>query len=268
MVKKVYLWKNLQIGFYKERRGYMEEKFKSDYFYYRLYGDYALFTDPVTKGGGEKFTYQIPTYQALKGITEQIYWKPSLLYYIDSVKVVKKIQTETKGIRTPLKNGNNDLNYYTYLRNVEYLVQFHFEWNENRPELSDDWNEIKHEQIILRSMSKGGRRDIFLGTRECIGYIERLRKEQFEAASTYYNGKKISFGIMFHSFTYPDEVTEKDSENVLISNFTDIKMDNGQIDFIRPEECQIHHNLRDYAFKSFGKENMIPVEKEFNLLSD
>ncbi|NLP34205.1 MAG: type I-C CRISPR-associated protein Cas5 [Clostridiales bacterium] len=245
----------------------MKEKFKSDYFYYRLYGDYALFTDPVTKGGGEKFSYQIPTYQALKGITEQIYWKPSLRYYIDSVKVIKKIQTETKGIRTPLKNGSNDLNYYTYLRDVEYLVQFHFEWNENRPELCEDWNEIKHEQIILRSMSKGGRRDIFLGTRECIGYIERLRKEQFETASTYYDGKKISFGIMFHSFIYPDEITEKDSENVLISNFTDIKMDNGQINFIRPEECHVKHNLREYGYKSFSKENMKSVEEEFNLLS-
>ena len=47
----------------------MGEGFKSDPFYYRLYGDYALFTDPVTKGGGEKYTYQVPTYQAIKGIT-------------------------------------------------------------------------------------------------------------------------------------------------------------------------------------------------------
>ncbi|MFU0827104.1 MAG: hypothetical protein ACFWTJ_06125 [Lachnoclostridium sp.] len=62
------------------------EEFKSKPFYYRLYGDYALFTDPVTKGGGEKYTYQVPTYQALKGITEQLYWKPTLVYYIDSVK--------------------------------------------------------------------------------------------------------------------------------------------------------------------------------------
>lgn len=40
-----------------------------------VYGKYGLFTDPVTKIGGEKFTYQIPTYQALKGIVESIYWK-------------------------------------------------------------------------------------------------------------------------------------------------------------------------------------------------
>ena len=246
----------------------MTEKFMSNHFYYRLYGEYALFTDPVTKGGGEKFTYQIPTYQALKGITEQVYWKPSLHIYIDSVKVMNKIQTETKGMRTPLKNGKNDLNYYTYLRDVEYLVEFHFEWNENRPELSADWNEIKHEQIILRSLSKGGRRDIFLGTRECIGYIERLREEQFKAAPTYYDGKKLSFGIMFHSFTYPDETIKKDSGNVLISNFTDIRMDNGQIYFVKPEQCQIRHSLREYGYKTFNKETMTSVEDEFNLLAN
>lgn len=31
----------------------------------------------------------------------------------------------------PLKmNGENDLAYYTYLRNVCYQVRAHFEWNE------------------------------------------------------------------------------------------------------------------------------------------
>ena len=37
---------------------------------FKVWGRYALFTDPVTKIGGEKCTYQIPTYQALKGILE------------------------------------------------------------------------------------------------------------------------------------------------------------------------------------------------------
>ncbi len=243
----------------------MEERFRSKPFYYRLYGDYALFTDPVTKGGGEKFTYQVPTYQALKGISEQLYWKPTLIYLIDSVKVVKKIQTETKGIRTPLKNGQNDLNYYTYLRDVEYLVQFHFEWNENRPELEKDRNEIKHEQIILRSIARGGRRDLFLGTRECVGYVERISEKQFKTAATYYDGQKISLGIMFHSFTYPDEVIQKSKDHQLISGFTDFKMDNGQIDFVRPEECQVHHILRDYHFKSFSSDNMTFVDEEYDL---
>ena len=35
---------------------------------FRVWGRPALFTDPVTKIGGEKFSYQVPTYEALKGI--------------------------------------------------------------------------------------------------------------------------------------------------------------------------------------------------------
>lgn len=245
----------------------MEENFMSKPFYYRLYGEYALFTDPVTKGGGEKYSYQIPTYQAIKGITEQLYWKPTLIYFIDSIKIMKKIQTETKGIRTPLKNGSNDLNYYTYLRDVEYLVKFHFEWNENRPELIQDRNEKKHEQILLRSIEKGGRRDIFLGTRECVGFVERIKEEQFESASTCFDGKRISFGIMFHSFLYPDEA-QQNKECNLISNFTDIIMENGRIDFVRPEECIIHHILRNYSVKSFKKESVLGVNDELAQLPE
>ena len=29
---------------------------------FKVYGKYALFTDPLTKTGGEKFTYRVPTY--------------------------------------------------------------------------------------------------------------------------------------------------------------------------------------------------------------
>ncbi|GBD95150.1 CRISPR-associated protein [bacterium BMS3Abin06] len=35
---------------------------------FKAYGKYALFTDPLTKIGGEKCSYHIPTYEALKGI--------------------------------------------------------------------------------------------------------------------------------------------------------------------------------------------------------
>ena len=50
---------------------------------FQVSGRYALFTDPITRIGGEKATYQIPTYQALKGILESVYWKPTLIWVID-----------------------------------------------------------------------------------------------------------------------------------------------------------------------------------------
>ena len=82
---------------------------------YEVWGSYALFSDPIMRLGGEKCSYQIPTYEALKGITASIYWKPTFLWYIDAVRIMNPIQTETKGIRPVKMNGGNDLSYYTYL---------------------------------------------------------------------------------------------------------------------------------------------------------
>ena len=76
---------------------------------YRLTGRYALFTDPVTKIGGEKSTYLVPTYEALKGITQSIYWKPTIVWVIDRVRLIKKIGTESKNIKPLCYNGGNDL---------------------------------------------------------------------------------------------------------------------------------------------------------------
>ena len=77
---------------------------------FEVYGEYALFSDPVMRMGGEKCSYQIPTYEALKGILHSIYWKPTFIWYVDKVRIMQQIQTEVKGIR-PIKydSDKNDL---------------------------------------------------------------------------------------------------------------------------------------------------------------
>jgi len=122
---------------------------------YEVWGRYALFSEVATRVGGEKCSYQVPTYQALKGITESIYWKPTFKWVIDAVRVMNKIQTESKGVRTIVyqpkkKNVKNDLSYYTYLKDVRYQVLAHFEWNDQRKELAGDRDENKHHNIAMR----------------------------------------------------------------------------------------------------------------------
>ncbi|MEG0756298.1 MAG: type I-C CRISPR-associated protein Cas5c, partial [Oscillospiraceae bacterium] len=107
-------------------------------------GRYALFSDPLTRVGGEKTSYQIPTYEALRGILESVYWKPTLSWVIDRVRVLNVIQTQSKGARPIKYSGGNDLSIYTYLKDVAYQVEAHFEWNLARPELEEDRNEDKH----------------------------------------------------------------------------------------------------------------------------
>ena len=41
---------------------------------FQVSGDYALFSDPIMRVGGEKCTYQVPTYEALKGVLSSVYW--------------------------------------------------------------------------------------------------------------------------------------------------------------------------------------------------
>ena len=209
-------------------------------------GKFALFSDPLTRVGGEKFTYQIPTYQALKGVLESVYWKPTFTWVIDSVRIMKMIQTQSKGVR-PIKyqSDKNDLSIYTYLTDVEYQVRAHFEWNLNRPELEKDRNEHKHFQIAKRMIERGGRRDVFLGTRECQAYVEPCKFGSGDGA--YDSCPELSFGLMFHGFTYPDE----GGDGKLHVRLWHPIMKNGVVDFIRPEECTITKEVKSQSPKLF-----------------
>lgn len=215
---------------------------------YSVFGRYALFTDPLSKTGGEKCSYQIPTYQALKGITESIYWKPTITWIIDACRIMNPIQTESKGIRPIRYGGGNDLAYYTYLRNVEYRVRAHFEWNENRADLAGDRNENKHYDIAKRMLERGGRRDIFLGARECQGYVEPCLFDEGEGS---YDKTSLSFGIMVHGITYPDEAVREEEQGRMTVRLWNAQMINGVIRFPRPEECGIRRILRDAGQKAF-----------------
>src|SRR5258708_7653759 len=105
---------------------------------FKLTGRYALFTDPLTRIGGEKCSYHVPTYEALKGVVKSIYWKPSLIWIIDEVRVMRRIRTQTKGTKPMEFGGGNTLAIYTFLADVEYQVRAHFEWNKHRAALSAD----------------------------------------------------------------------------------------------------------------------------------
>src|SRR5579872_3103732 len=153
---------------------------------FRVWGRFAMFTDPLTRVGGEKCSYRVPTYEALKGIAKSIYWKPTFIWIIDTVRVMRRIRTQTKGAkplnfggvypseRNPTKKKEesyNTLAIYTFLTgdpdpntglpSVEYQVRAHFEWNDHQPELKRDQVEGKHYAIARRSLERGGRQDIF-----------------------------------------------------------------------------------------------------------
>lgn len=221
---------------------------------FEVSGAYALFSDPIMRVGGEKSSLQIPTYEALKGILSSVYWKPTIVWYIDAVRVMNPIRMEVKGIR-PIKyneyykTGGNELAYYTYLKDCRYQVRAHFEWNENRPELAADRDEHKHHNIARRMIERGGRRDVFLGTRECQGYVEPCVFREGEGA---YDAFDMDFGMTYHGITYADEAYSEETKNARTVRFFQAKMKKGVVEFPRPQDCVHTRRAGTMAVKPFG----------------
>ena len=111
----------------------------------------------------------------------------------------------------------------------------------------------------MRSVQKGGRRDIFLGTRECQGYVEPC---EFGSGEGFYDGYgEWNMGYTFHGFTYPDENKDHD----FVARFWSPVMTDGIIEFERPDSRQLdrriirqNRNVKEFVLGS----NLQPVEEE------
>jgi CRISPR-associated protein Cas5d len=158
--------------------------------------------------------------------------------------------------------GGNSLAIYTFLRDVEYQVEAHFEWNEHRPELAGDRIDGKHFNILKRTLEKGGRQDIFLGTRDCQAYIEPCVFG--EGAGAYDDLDELAFGLMFHSFAYPDET----GIDELQSQFWQATLKNGVLEFPSHEDKSlVCRFVRPMSVKEFGiGTNLLAVADEETLL--
>ena len=228
-----------------------------------FYGDYALFSEPLTRVGGEKFTYDVPTYEAIKGMLKSVYWKPTFEYVIDKVRVMNEIRTQNIGTKGLSYNeGIKSIFNHTKLCDVRYQVLFHIEWNLNHPELETDRSLTKHGTIIERCIDKGGRQDVFLGTRDCMGYVVPavfgMGKGFYDEVPEYY------IGNMYHSITYPDTAFDDATKDMLTVNFArDVVMKNGVITFLRPEECA-HKPVREVknGIKTYEDRKNIDTNEE------
>lgn len=244
---------------------------------FRVWARYAMFTDPLTRVGGEKCSYHLPTYEALKGICKSIYWKPTFIWYVDQARLMRRIRTQTKGMKPLSYNApGNTLAIYTYLTGdarsasstevtqgagVEYQVRAHFEWNPHQAALESDRVDGKHFAIAQRSLERGGRQDIFLGTRDCQGYVGPCRFGS--DAGDYDNDGELQYGLMFHSFDYPDET----GAGRLATNFWRPRLVNGVLTFPRPEDDRqiVKKDIRGMVPKHFGLgQNLQGIEQEYS----
>ena len=100
-------------------------------------------------------------------------------------------------------------------------------------------------------IEKGGRRDIFLGTRECQCYVEPCVFG--EGAGAYDGLDELSFGLMYHGITYADEAYSEETKGQMTVNFWYPVMKNGIITFPKPKDCPLHKTIRAREMKQFGE---------------
>lgn len=236
------------------------------YFEFEVYGPVALFSDPATKPSEELTTYPVPTYGAIIGILKSIYWKPSFLWRVDSVRVMNEIKYHSEGASLPQKLfGYNpherDIFYITTLVNVRYKVRAHIIPNPNQTNLIADGKNInKHITLAERYLERGGRRKVFLGKSDYIGFVKSAK---FEEEKGFYDDELIKpIGTMFHSYIHADEVLDENDAGYLTACFqTGIKLKNGILQFDSPEKCPYKIKQKEERIMLF------PNKKEVNALA-
>ncbi len=154
----------------------------------KVWGDYACFTRPEMKV--ERVSYDVITPSAARGILEAIYWKPSIIWRIDKIHVLKPIrftnirrnELENKisvaNAKSAMKNPEYKLETFIedkrqqraglILKEVAYLIYAHFEITDKAGK--DDPTDVKPEKhfAIFNRRASAGQcfSQPYLGTRE------------------------------------------------------------------------------------------------------
>lgn len=234
-------------GTVREWTGYFMDKGKVSY---EVASPFALFADPVTSTGGEKCSMEIPSNEALKGFTKNIFWKPCITWYIDRVRIMNPIRMTAVGQKLTGLRGEMDLAYYTYLTDVRYQVEAHFEFNRNRPEYAEEWsNPVKYYSQFAKALLAEGRYSPFLGKSECVpSYI---RPCAFGEGSGYYDKRgSHHYGYLYYGLTYPDEAYDSESAGWITLHLYDAVMENGIVEYPLPAKC-LHRKIRQAMPKTF-----------------
>lgn len=219
-------------------------------------GDYAMFANVITSGSAEKYSYDIPTYEAIRRILGAIYQKPTFNWVVDRVRVMNEIRHKAEGrLQTAVygnfdKGKNKTLVSYSFLHNVRYQVRAHIEWNYNHGEMEDDRCYRKHLAIFERCIDKP-RRVPVLGMRECLATVSRCKFGEGEGA--YDNEQNHSLSFMYHSMTYADEAILPDERGFVTKNMWEPVMTHGVIEFCRPQECPRRERIKPGTIKKFNK---------------
>ncbi|MGI6404090.1 MAG: type I-C CRISPR-associated protein Cas5c [Oscillospiraceae bacterium] len=184
----------------------------------RVEGDYALFSRPELKV--ERYTYDVITPSAARGVLEAICWKPAIRYVIDKIHVMKPIQVtnirrnevSAKGsanlARSAMRGNGIPLYISTsntiqqraslILKDVSYIIEAHFEMTEKAQER--DTPEKFYNMILRRIRNGQCYHQPYLGCREFPARFYLV--EEGEAITPLPMNRDL--GLMLYDLDYSD----------------------------------------------------------------
>lgn len=199
----------------------------------RVWGDYALFTRPEMKV--ERVSYDVMTPSAARGILEAIYWKPAICWVIDRIHVLRPVRFENirrnelanrvSVNKSDMEKGKPIGRYIEddrqqrasmVLRNVEYVIEAHFEIRGN-----ETGHPGKHLAIFERRVKKGQcfHRPYF-GCREFPVDFEWCDN----IPSSSFSGEK-DLGFMLHDIDFENAMTPRFFRAVMHDGIIDCRQE-------------------------------------------
>jgi len=210
----------------------------------RVWGDYACFTRPEMKV--ERVSYDMLTPSAARGIIEAIYWKPAIKWTIDKIHVINPIKftnirrnevsevAKLSSIKKAMDKGesyqiiatdNRHQRAALILRNVEYVIEAHFDLNLDKAGERDTVE--KHYNIVMRRLKNG---QFFyqptLGTREFAASFELIEQEA-DIPKSNISGE-LDLGYMLYDLNF--SVDKKKTKQTVNPSFFRAKLKDGILD--------------------------------------
>lgn len=187
----------------------------------KVEGPMALFTRPELKV--ERYSYDIITPSAARGLLESIYWHPGMRYVIDRIHVLNPIaftsvrRNEVKSkvpapsVRAAAEGKKALRAIYTgddiqqrasvVLTDVCYVIEAHFEMT---PEANAGGNPGKFCDIFRRRLTKGQcYSQPYLGCREFAAKVEPY-EDEWPPCGAYSDVEERDFGLMLYDIDFGD----------------------------------------------------------------
>ena len=182
-----------------------------------VWGPYAVFSRPELKV--ERYSYDVLTPSAARGIVEAVYFHPGLKWHIDRIYVLNPIRFVSvrrnevaskisgRNVRQAAQGGGQPLYLATpqeivqraslLLQDVHYVIEAHFDMTDKAAP-SD--NPGKFQDIVKRRMERGQcYHTPYFGCREFPAYFQRWTGGSIPTID-----ESRDLGLMLYDFDYSD----------------------------------------------------------------